>query len=445
MLLEPWWYARNTPRPNAPLSTRATCDVVVIGGGVAGLHTALSLVQQGADVVLLERSFCGGGMSGKSSGFLTPDSELDLHDLTLRFGLDNAATLWDIVMQGVQLIVSAAQNRSIACELLALDSLLVGIGRTGADRVDAEVTVRAALDYPYTQYSAEELRAVHTGNYSAGVCYNGTWAIDPLAYCLGLRAALVNAGVRIYEGTEVTSVRGTEAITPNGFVSAATLVSCMNQIPKRISPRAYRQSYHAQTYLSVSEPLSAYQIKALFPAEPLQVWDSSLVYSYHRLTGDNRLLLGGGSPLTTFSPWEIRSPHVIESVIERFKARVPSLREVTFERYWPGLIDVTHDLLPIAAADPENPAVYYVLGCAGLPWAAWCGDYVARLITHQAQVDVDRFFGWSREQLFPGALQSIVGRPLSFAIDVLRAKMGRPRWKADSLAATGMQADTRGD
>ena len=57
MLLEPWWYTRSTPPPSSPLRERTTCDVVVIGGGIAGLHAALSLLEHGADVVILERSF----------------------------------------------------------------------------------------------------------------------------------------------------------------------------------------------------------------------------------------------------------------------------------------------------------------------------------------------------------------------------------------------------
>ncbi len=435
MLLEPWWYTRSTHPPSSTLHKRESCDVVVIGGGVAGLHAARSLAERGADVVLLERSLCGGGMSGKSSGFLTPDSELGLQDLTLRFGPRDAATLWEIAMDGVQLIVDTARKHDIGCELFALDSLLVGIGRTGVERVDAEAAAHAALGYPYTHYSAEQLGAVHTGDYSGGVQYDRTWAMDPLAYCLGLRAALLAAGVRIYERSEVTAVRGTTAVTPNGAVSAGRLVSCMNQIPKRIDARASRKAYHAQTYLAVSEPLSTPQIDGLFPTKPLQVWDTSLVYSYHRLTGDNRLLLGGGSPLTTFAPWEIRSPRVIESVIDSFKVRAPSLRDLSFERFWPGLIDVTQDLLPLAAADPDNPSVYYVLGCAGLSWAAWCGEHVARLAVHEATADLSRFFGWSRQPFIPNSLQAVVGKPVSFAIDVLRAKKGRPHWKGNSRAS----------
>ena len=46
-------------------------DVVVIGGGVAGLSTARALVELGVtDVLVLERDTVGSGGSGKSSGIV---------------------------------------------------------------------------------------------------------------------------------------------------------------------------------------------------------------------------------------------------------------------------------------------------------------------------------------------------------------------------------------
>ena len=39
----------------------------------------------------------------------------------------------------------------------------------------------------------------------------------------------------------------------------------------------------------------------LFPGgQQMQCWDSQIVYTYFRLTGDNRLLVGGGTGITTF-------------------------------------------------------------------------------------------------------------------------------------------------
>ena len=51
-----------------PLPT--TSDVVVIGGGVAGLSTAMQLAARGASVTLLERERLGNGSTGRAAGLL---------------------------------------------------------------------------------------------------------------------------------------------------------------------------------------------------------------------------------------------------------------------------------------------------------------------------------------------------------------------------------------
>jgi gamma-glutamylputrescine oxidase len=421
-LVRSWWDSGASTERYPPLPGSTGCDVAVIGGGVAGLHAALRLVRDGADVVLLERSHCGGGTSGRSSGFITPDSELQLDSLIRRFGEAEAAVLWSIAEAGVDLIAGTARVHELQCDLLAPDCLFLGVGRSGAKSVRAEARARDALGYRSTLYEEAALPAVHSGRYQAGVRYGGTWAIDPLRYCQGLRALLRKQGVRIYENTEVGALSGATAVSKRGDVAAQHCIVCIDKMPKRFNPRAWRKYYHAQTYLAISEPLTQGQAARLFPEAPLQCWDTRLVYTYYRLTGDNRLLLGGGSPLTTFARKEEPSPRVIESVIRGFRKRVPALGQLEFIAYWPGLIDITQDLLPLAAPDPENPMVQYILGPAGLPWAAWCGNHVAGRLSRNGEPDFSRFFGWERDRLVPDVLERVIGKPLSFTLDYFHSR-----------------------
>ena len=55
-----------------------------------GLMCARTLVARGQRVCLVEAQTCGEGASGRSSGFITPDSELEFHDLVQQFGSTQA-------------------------------------------------------------------------------------------------------------------------------------------------------------------------------------------------------------------------------------------------------------------------------------------------------------------------------------------------------------------
>ena len=109
-------------------------------------------------------------------------------------------------------------------------------------------------------------------------------------------------------------------------------------------------------------------------------WDTRDNYIHYRIMGNDRLLIGGSSFLTLYYHKHYNSPFVITSFIKDFKKHFPFLEHVKFPYYWNGLIDVTKDLIPIVDYDPKNKSVQYVLGCAGLPFAAFCGDYAARRI-----------------------------------------------------------------
>ena len=63
--------SRPTRPPLPPLEGAARADVAIMGGGYAGLWTAIRIKQRepSCDVVVLEQDICGGGASGRNGGF----------------------------------------------------------------------------------------------------------------------------------------------------------------------------------------------------------------------------------------------------------------------------------------------------------------------------------------------------------------------------------------
>ena len=71
---------------------------------------------------------------------------------------------------------------------------------------------------------------------------------------------------------------------------------------------APKEIYHVQTFLAVSERLADSDIDRMFPKGPLLVWGSDVTYTYFRLTGDGRLLIGGCSLANMYSPRQQERP-----------------------------------------------------------------------------------------------------------------------------------------
>ncbi len=423
MILQNWWYTtlmgiKEPVQP--PLAGHVKADVLIIGGGAAGLAAALRLMDQGTDVVLLERNICGGSSTGKSAGFLTPDSELDLSQLVRRFGPQGARDLWEVATTGVEIMTSVVKQHSIQCDLVRQDSLFVSNGAAGWKAVQEEAECRKLLGFPCVLYSADEIPSIlGSQSYSGAVRYADTFAINPLLYAQGVKQLLMKNGVRIYEAAEVRAIEGRTARTHLGSVTAKEIIFCADKLTPALTTYSW-SVYHAQTFLAVSEPLEETDISAMFPEQPLQCWDSDLIYTYYRLTGDRRLLVGGGSLATTYSSNDVTAPRVIDRIIRQLKEKFPCIRHVEFIQYWPGRIDMTRDLLPTVLRDERRPWIHYVLGCVGLPWASFCGDFAARHVLDDVGCDDHkyyRYFSIDRGFLLPVWLEKIVGKEPVFAVN----------------------------
>ena len=84
-----WWFTTlmiKGHRYCPPLTKAIKCDVLIVGGGFSGVSAAAEFLRKGLSVVLIEKNIIGGSSSGRSAGMLTPDSELELHQLVRRYG-----------------------------------------------------------------------------------------------------------------------------------------------------------------------------------------------------------------------------------------------------------------------------------------------------------------------------------------------------------------------
>ena len=130
-----------------PLTKDIKCDVLIVGGGFSGVSAAAEFLRKGLSVVLIEKNIVGGSSSGRSAGFLTPDSELELHQLVRRYGTKAAAEIWEAPCRGIERIVEHHQEARHPMRIAAAGFAVSRArrGRQGGRRVRARVPRKRRL------------------------------------------------------------------------------------------------------------------------------------------------------------------------------------------------------------------------------------------------------------------------------------------------------------
>ena len=409
-----FWYL-NTPKARH-LTQDISTDVLVVGGGMAGVSAAQAFHEKGRKVVLIEKTYCGAGASGKSSGFITPDAELSLFELESILGQEKGRKFWDLISAGGHHIAHNIKKYDIDCDYQEQDTLIVASSaRAFRNDIEKEYQNRQKANYQSTLYAQEALRSViGSDKYAGGISYSDSFGIKAYNYCQGMKQVLQQEGVAVYEETPALEIHDKKVITPQATITAEHIIVCTDRFEPALSQSLWDKIYHVQTFLMLSVPLSDVQVKSIFPDKPFMVWDTAMIYNYYRLTGDNRLMLGGSDLFYTYMNESHNNERVAKKLIAYAHKHFPAAK-LEFEYIWPGIVGISKDVFPVAGFDEKMPSVYYIAGACGLPVAAGLALHCADRITNN-NIEFDQYLSPYRRFKLGSFTQRILGTRLTFAL-----------------------------
>jgi len=194
-----------------PLRGDVRADVLVIGGGLAGLLCAHELTRAGADCVLVEADRLCGGTTKNTTAKLTVQHGLAYHKLLKQLGPERARAYLDANRAALERI--RALCRDIPCDFEERPNYVYSLD--SREELEQELSALDRLGCPAVLVDRTPLPFPVAG----AVRLDGQAQFHPLKFAAGLLD-----GLRIYEHTRVLEVRTGEAVTEGGTVKAGHIV-----------------------------------------------------------------------------------------------------------------------------------------------------------------------------------------------------------------------------
>src|SRR4051812_23145242 len=121
---DPIWYAAADMPRYQPLMTNESCDVCVIGAGIAGLTSAYLLAQAGKSVIVVDEKPVAGGESGRTSAHLASAIDDRFYEIERIHGLDGSRIQYESHAAAIDRIEKIVQDEGINCDFERLDGYL---------------------------------------------------------------------------------------------------------------------------------------------------------------------------------------------------------------------------------------------------------------------------------------------------------------------------------
>ncbi|MGL4397464.1 MAG: NAD(P)/FAD-dependent oxidoreductase [Hyphomicrobium sp.] len=376
------------------LTSDAAVDVVIIGGGISGALSALTLSAAGESVAVVDRRQPGSGSTLASTAMIQFEIDTPLTELAAKIGRRKAERAYRRSFEAVADLGALIRDHGLHANWQERSALYLAGNAMGHRALQAETVARRRIGLPSTYLDGKEVAARFGIDTTGAIFSDGAAELDPAqtsASCL--RAAQAN-GATVYAPCEIVDVqtvgRSIEARTANGLkiVCRRLVFATGYEVVSGIPRSAFDI---VSSWAIATKPLPA---DTLWEGRCL-IWEAADPYLYLRTTADHRILAGGeDSGLIDPARRSAAIPQKSQKLIGKLR-RLLGKPELTVDYAWAGAFADSPTGLPIIRPHPAIRGAFVILGCGGngITFSVIAANMARRWVSGRRDADAELFDG----------------------------------------------------
>jgi glycine/D-amino acid oxidase-like deaminating enzyme len=382
----PYWWEAYRPAAGELAEVPRSARVAIVGGGYAGLSTALELAKHGIEAVVLEANELGFGASTRNGGAVSGGVNVgkSFTGRTTVIEPNRVERILSDASDAFALIDQLIDEEKISCYWEKPGRF---VGAWTQKHFAAQARRLAALNAAaqssaYMLPRERQREEIASDYYFGGMVVEQSGKLHPALYYKGLLDACRRRGVAICAKAAVTSVgRASTAWqieTSRGDVSAGDVVIATNGYTGSLTPALRRRVVPIASHIITTEELQRDLASSLIP-KGRTLSDTRRVLCYYRMSPDGTRMVFGGRARFTQVDATVSAPILHRYMTDRF----PQLRGVKVTHAWTGNVAFTLDALPHMG---QRDDLHYCLGCngSGVAMMTYLGYQTARKIARIA-------------------------------------------------------------
>jgi glycine/D-amino acid oxidase-like deaminating enzyme/nitrite reductase/ring-hydroxylating ferredoxin subunit len=329
------------------------CDVVIVGGGITGITTALLLQQQGKKCIIAEGRTIGFGTTGGTSAHLNTFFDATYPDVEQDFGRDSAKLLAQAGKEAISTINCLIEQYHIQCDFELKDAFLFSENEKESKQLEKILKASIAAGIQASQENDNGIPM----SFDMSVLFKDQGQFHPLKYIYKLAEVFINLGGIIVENTfikENTYENGVHIVQSEKTRIKADHLVFATHIPPGITPLNFTCAPYRSYVLGV-------QLKDGQYADHL-IYDMKEPYHYfrsHIINGQTFLLVGGEDHKTGHS-----NPETAFKNLEEYVRKYFSVSSIDYK--WSSQYYIPVDGLPyIGQAPASDENIYIATGFNG--------------------------------------------------------------------------------